>query len=338
VDLTALIGRRKGYTFDSIAKRCMKIKAHKLQPSSIVTYQNMLDCHLSPVFGQRAIGSITRGQMKAFAADLLSDGLSPATVKLALHVASMVFEDACDDEIIVGNPAHKVAEKVLPPSREDARPAKAMTREQLALFLGVARATEGAYYPSFVLMARTGLRISECLSLCWRDLDLEARRLTVRRSKNGRPRTIPLTADMTRMLGCMTGGMDSLVFLRANGRPFTHTATRAAMKRILKKAALPAHFHVHSLRHSCLSLLEQEGAGLDFISRLAGHSDLKTTKGYAYNLPVTGWAVVDRLMTAVPVVLPDSAPKGENNGNHPLEAAEKPNTDAPSDPGSRHET
>jgi integrase len=38
----------------------------------------------------------------------------------------------------------------------------------------------------------TGLRSGEVSALLWSDVDLDRRLLTVRKSKNGRPRTVPL--------------------------------------------------------------------------------------------------------------------------------------------------
>jgi integrase len=293
---------RKRPTFAAIASRWLKMHSLKVTASTTDTYKRMLDYYLVPVIGARPVGSITRADVKALAAGMLERGLSAGTVRIVLHVAVMVFDDAEDDELIAGNPARKVAEKVLPKEREDDRPAKAMTADQLAIFLGVARQTEPAYYPALALMARTGLRISECLALSWADVDLVNRRLTVRRSKNGRPRTIPLTADMTEMLAGMAQG-SGLVF--SAGR--ATCSVRRAIKRILKAASLPEHWSCHSLRHSWASVLDQQGADLSFISRLAGHSGLQMTRHYAHNLPATGWSVVDRLMSAVPIVLPPKA-------------------------------
>ena len=57
--------------------------------------------------------------------------------------------------------------------------------------LGIRRARVAA-----LIMWRPGLRIGETVALEWRDIDLTAGTLPVRRGKGGRGRTVPLHSDL----------------------------------------------------------------------------------------------------------------------------------------------
>ena len=57
--------------------------------------------------------------------------------------------------------------------------------------LGLRRARVAA-----LIMWRTGLRVGETVALEWRDIDLTAGTLLVRRGKGGRGRTVPLHPDL----------------------------------------------------------------------------------------------------------------------------------------------
>ena len=57
--------------------------------------------------------------------------------------------------------------------------------------LGLRRARVAA-----LIMWRSGLRVGETVALEWRDIDLAAGSLLVRRGKGGRGRTVPLHPDL----------------------------------------------------------------------------------------------------------------------------------------------
>lgn len=301
MDFGSLIGRRKaaGHTFDSFSQHWLKIHSLKVTASSTVTYRKML-VYLTAEFGKRPIASITRQELKMFVAGLVGR-LSTATIRLVMNVAVMVFDEAAEDGLIPGNPAIKVAGRVLPRDREETR-TKALDKDQLGRFLAVAAEQEPQHYPTFFLLSRTGLRISEAMALRWEDIDLPARCLTVRKSKSGRPRTVPLAADLVEALTGVTR-IGPLVLGDRDGRVASQTTLRYACKRVLKAAGLDTRHSLHGLRHSLASILEHEGVPLEYIGRILGHSDLRTTKVYAYGLAPNG-EPVDKISAAVPAPLP----------------------------------
>lgn len=176
-----------------------------------------------------------------------------------------------------------------------------LTRAQLGRLLAE---IPSAHAPLFVLLASTGLRISEAIALRWCDLDLDASppRLRVRRAivKNvvGAPksrygaRTVPLANELAgelRALRPSAAQDEDLVFLNRSGRPLTAQNLR---NRILQPAAKRAGLQgigLHTLRHTCASLLIEEGASPLRLQRWMGHH------AAAYTLETYGHLIDDGL-------------------------------------------
>ena len=59
---------------------------------------------------------------------------------------------------------------------------KAFDRDQLARFFGATAKAWPRFYPLFLTMARTGMRIGEALALPWDDVDFAQREIRVARA------------------------------------------------------------------------------------------------------------------------------------------------------------
>jgi integrase len=67
------------------------------------------------------------------------------------------------------------------------------------------------------------------------------------------------------------------VFCTERGGTYDDNRWRKAFQRCAKAAGLAGHFYPHSLRHSFASLLLQDGASVEHVSRLLGHADIGLT-------------------------------------------------------------
>jgi len=146
---------------------------------------------------------------------------SQDSVRIILATIRAILNNAADDEVIHANPADKLGKKVRLVMSKTTRQEeiKAMNREQLAHFLDIAIGECPKYYPLFLLMGRTGLRIGEALALQWDDLDLRNRTVRIARTlgeksdtadtestpKGGRGRDVDLSQQLTRMLFDLEG-------------------------------------------------------------------------------------------------------------------------------------
>lgn len=75
------------------------------------------------------------------------------------------------------------------------------------------------------------------------------------------------------------------VFKWDDGTPYRPDYITAKFSDLLKKHGLP-HIRFHELRHSCASLLINEGFGLKDVQDCMGHADIKMTANIYGHLDV----------------------------------------------------
>jgi integrase len=176
---------------------------------------------------------------------------------------------------------------VLPSRRGGRRWAVSERRFQTRMQLGrLLTEIPPAYQPLYVLLASTGLRISEAIGLRWCDLDLDASppRLQVRRAIVGGvvgapksyygAREIPLAEELAgrlRALRSPDAEDEDLVFPNGRGRPLNPNNLRNRVLRPAVERAGVSGIGLHALRHTCASLLIEERTSTLRLQRWMGH-------------------------------------------------------------------
>jgi integrase len=136
--------------------------------------------------------------------------------------------------------------------------------------------------PELDLALSTGLRRSSMyLYLTWENVDLAARTLTIPRTKNGDPITLPLNADAMRALQIFRSRGDGTGRVVRNPRGETLNVTAHWFPDAVRAAKI-APFRWHDSRHHFGSMLRQSGVPLGNIAELLGHKGLAMTKRYAH--------------------------------------------------------
>jgi integrase len=161
---------------------------------------------------------------------------------------------------------------------------------------------------------RTGLRQGELLALRWDEVDLNARKLTVRFSawkgkigspKSGRARELPLTPETVALLSKLCRRESGFVFCKADGSPFTKGECKHPLWRACRTAGL-RRIGWHVLRHTFASHLVMRGVPLKAVQELMGHATIEMTMRYAHLSPEMRTDSVDLL---------DRPPPVQGNGN-----------------------
>lgn len=130
-----------------------------------------------------------------------------------------------------------------------------------------------------------GLRRSELLRMTWDDIDFRHGTLRVL-GKGKRERIIPLELEtldclgMHRAASLFTG--KEQVWLNREGAPMTPDSLGRTIKRWMRKAKIDKNVTPHVWRHTCATLLVQNGAPLSNVQELLGHSSLATTSVYTH--------------------------------------------------------
>lgn len=139
------------------------------------------------------------------------------------------------------------------------------------------------------LGARAGLRRAEMHNLMWTDIDFDRGILSVTPKKDWHPkdyecRDIPMPPDLIKHLQKLPKRGPYVVYDKYGGRLSIDSYT-AYYGREVKKCGLTGN--VHKLRHTYASHLVQNGVDLYTVSKLMGHSSIKTTEIYAHLSPIT---------------------------------------------------
>ena len=250
--------------------------------------------------GDRRLQALRPADLAALYATLSRAGLAPRTVKHAHNVLHRALEQAKLWGLLRDNPA----EMAKPPSIPDEE--RAILQPESARDL-LERLRGQPLYLLASLALATGLRRSEALALRWRDVDLDARRLTVEqaleqtathgirtkgpKTRHGR-RTISLPAHIVAelrahwraqqeqrlALGMGKAPVDGFVLAAIDGRPQSPDAISTAWGRAMDQVDMP-EITLHSLRHTHASMLIAAGMDILTISRRLGHANPTITLG-----------------------------------------------------------
>ena len=210
---------------------------------------------------------------------LLSHGRKASTVNRALRSLRQWGTWAIAAGLAHTNPAADV--RTVPEAPPIPR---ALPRADLARLLrAVERYGDLRDRTLLVLLAQTGLRVSELVALRWADLDIGPRHgwVTVT-GKGGKTRRVPLSLTARHALEAWRREQhpspDAYLFPGRRGGHLTTRAVQLRLRRYGTLAAVPVTPHV--LRHTVCKTLVDAGVPLDRVALLAGHASLTTTARY----------------------------------------------------------
>jgi integrase len=173
------------------------------------------------------------------------------------------------------------------------------------------------YHCRFGLLAATGMRIGEAMDLGRADVDLEAGILTLRMTKGGKVRLVPLHPTTTRAFADYVARRDECPACRRSphffvlrlGRPLRHQYPHRVFLAVLRRIGLrdpEPHSRgprIHDLRHSFAvnTMVRWYRAGEDVehllptLATYLGHSKIRDTYWYLFAYPELMEEAVRRL-------------------------------------------
>jgi len=141
--------------------------------------------------------------------------------------------------------------------------------------------TEGPHVVAALrLLALTGARLSEILTLRWDYVDFERQTLWLPDSKSGK-KAIFLSQPAIEVLANLPR-FDSNPFVIVGGKERAHLKNLQKPWGRIRKAAGLDDVRIHDLRHSYASIAAAAGLSLPVIGRLLGHTKSVTTERYAH--------------------------------------------------------
>lgn len=163
------------------------LEGQRLAPATLASYRKNVRLHIAPRLGATPMDRLTGTAVDAWMRNLEASGradgqggLSPRTARYGYTILRSALADAVKHGRLAVNPT----DRSTPPSPSQARPPEihAWTAAELARFLRWADEHDSDIAMAWRLLPYTGMRRGEALSLRWRDVDLDAGRVAVRRS------------------------------------------------------------------------------------------------------------------------------------------------------------
>ncbi len=189
--------------------------------------------------------------------------VSRRTLKQQLYMLSRLFRIAGREDL--SNEARALAKEIrAPPPLPKVNEELFRTYQQIERILANAKSLQRA---AIMMLAETGMRVGELVSLRWEDVDLTNKRALVR-GKGGRSRYVYFTNKTKKLLEEISAkGKEDIVF------PVTARTIRRWVSRLLNT-------HPHAVRHAFAVWFLSKGGNPRVLQRILGHSSLRTTEIY----------------------------------------------------------
>lgn len=206
----------------------------------------------------------------------------PASVRRRVASINRFFQFLVSQGVIDENPVDGI-EKI----RERPRRPVVLTRSECNRILEAAKTTSQPTrdYAIFKLFLSCGCTLSELLGLDVNDFDPDEKTISFV-GRDGYRRTVSLPPDCYKALIDYfevrpKAPADRALFVNRHGQRITKGAVYHAFRLILVRARIERKdVTIHTLRHTCLTMMWQDGAGIFQLQQIAGHASLSTTRKY----------------------------------------------------------
>jgi len=230
------------------------------------------------IFSSYKLNEVNSEYIDNYKTQRQNDGIKNSTINRELTIISGFFSYAYKNKKFFGrNPVSEagrledntVIERILRPEEE----------------IRLLEFCEGYLKDIVQIALNTGMRQGEIFKLRWDWIDFENNFISLPQThtKSRKERKIPLNQTvrkilMTRKLS--SGGTD-YVFMSPTGlNKYINNVTRS-FKTACKRAGID-HLRFHDLRHTAATRLVESGIPLHTVSKLLGHTSVRTTERYSH--------------------------------------------------------
>ena len=220
------------------------------------------------------ICSVRGSDVAEFRDCLIDKGYAPATVKKFLELLSSLFNTAISEwgYESLSNPVRQVKKPIV----RNGRVRRLKLGEEAAL-IRASLLHKGGWLSSVIVLAiETAMRRGEIAALRIEDIDFQSRVATLRETKNGETRIVPLSLRAMCAIESLARGKSVGRLVGVNADAITgafHTA--------VKRASL-TDLRVHDLRHEGVSRLFEKGLNALEVAAISGHKTLSMLQRYTH--------------------------------------------------------
>ena len=276
--------------------------------NTMANYRFVVNVLKKEEFSSKHVDDVKLSDAKIFLIKLQRDGRGYSSIHSIRGILRPAFQMAVDDDLILKNPFVFELGTVIV---NDSKIRQAISKQDEEKFLNFVKGDSHycQYYDGFLLLFKTGMRISEFCGLTVRDLDFENELINIdhqlQRTRDMKyviestkttsgTRRLPMTDEIKEV--ClrivknrkkpkrepMVGGYGGFLYLDKNGKPMVALHWEKYMQYARNKynrkhpLQLPL-ITPHICRHTYCSNMAKEGINPKTLQYLMGHSDIAVT-------------------------------------------------------------
>lgn len=306
----------------------LKKRKDRIEITTYDTIYKSANNYIYPTVGDIQIGSLEVGDVEKMIHYMrVERQLSYNTTVKALSILKMFYKETNAIEQIKQNPFKNISVK-----KDNNAGIKFYTEAELDKICKASNESKIRLAKMFIVLANTGMRIGEMLALTTNDIDFENKTIHITKSiaktenntsgnKTQLIQKPPKNQSSNRFVPINKACEDALrhiiketepvrqahnvdyIFVSRRGNFIENKYVNSVFKKILCSAGMdkvifdgePKLYGVHSLRHSFATILiNNKNANIVKVSKILGHSNIKTTTGvYVHVLPKDLQEIVD---------------------------------------------
>ena len=149
--------------------------------TTCTNYKSYYSTYIRGALGRKAIERISKVDCQLVFNKMIEDGRKHSTMANLKSCLNKVFECAIEDGILAKNPVKNIE---LP--RTESKIREAISEDQMTLFMSYVKGSTRykRYYPLFVLLFNSGMRIGELSGLTWDDIDFKEGTISINKTMN----------------------------------------------------------------------------------------------------------------------------------------------------------
>lgn len=261
---------------------------------------------IKPLIGNKILNKLDKSTYKRLYINKLSEKYKPGTVYLYHSLFKIAVNAAVDDEILPRNRFNKITIPNIENKFEDIND-NFLSADELNTFIAFSEDHSNITNYNLMLgMAYTGLRKGEALGLQWKNIDFEAKTLTVERTRDANGFRSPKTKNSYRTIPVDDIVMNQLkrykawckeklfsygkhlkdedfVYISIRGNPIAPNSINRNLSRLIEKGNLKK-ISIHGLRHTHATILLNQGVSPNIIAERLGNTAKMIDEVYGHVL------------------------------------------------------
>lgn len=234
-------------------------------------------------FNIKNIEEVHHSIIRSWIASLLDSGISSRSVNRKITTLKSVFKYLMQEDVILENPTQKIISpkniKKLPLFIEKSK------MENLFHDINFPDSFEGERDRLILeVFYMTGVRLSELINLKLIDIDIQNSTIKVIGKRN-KERMIPLSPDLLNDLKRYSSkyNINEFIFVNLDGDRISSKSVYNIVNKYLSMVSSLKKTSPHVLRHTFATHMLNNGADINAIKEILGHSNLSATQVYTHN-------------------------------------------------------